>query len=143
MGGFRDDTFVIGKVARLAPVKNQCLVVEGRGTNRHADFTLFSWVTGHHALSSKVFREDNWGLNPEVHFAGEVVSRINLNQFFNISVLCSLSRRIPKFFDRGFGGGKTCCSHTPLAALQTWLRKVSQGCSCLRIDPTQLAAALT
>src|SRR6516162_5133521 len=101
--GVPQGAFLIGMVARLAPVKNhammlhalQCLddavhlVLIGAGPSRRA---LEDLATDLH-------------IERRVHFAGQLVEAENLHQFFDASVLCSRSEGFPNVVIEALAAG--------------------------------------
>jgi len=101
--GVPQGAFLIGMVARLAPVKNhammlhalQCLddavhlVLIGAGPSRRA---LEDLATDLH-------------IERRVHFAGQLVEAENLHQFFDASVLCSRSEGFPNAIIEALAAG--------------------------------------
>jgi glycosyltransferase involved in cell wall biosynthesis len=91
--GVPPDAFVIGTVARLAPVKNQAMLL--RALARLGD--------QHHLVligegSSRAALEElarTLHVDSRVHFTGELLEPTNLHQFFDVSVLCSRSEGFP------------------------------------------------
>jgi glycosyltransferase involved in cell wall biosynthesis len=91
--GIPDGVFVIGIVARLSPVKNHVLLL--RAVAR-LDKRFHLAVLGDGPLRARLEElARQYGIESRVHFAGEVVAPYNLHQFFDVSVLCSLSEGFP------------------------------------------------
>ena len=91
--GLPDEAFAIGIVARLSPVKNHVLLLRAVA-QLDARFHLIVIGDG----PSRAGLEElaaRLGIESRVHFAGEVVAPYNLHQFFDVSVLCSLSEGFP------------------------------------------------
>ena len=91
--GVPPDAFVIGTVARLAPVKNHALVL--RALPR-LDEDVHLVLVGE-GPSRRALEELTKELHVErrVHFTGQLVETENLHQFFDVSVLCSRSEGFP------------------------------------------------
>ena len=137
--GVPDDTFVIGKVARLAPVKNHALLLRA-AAQLDTRFHLVLVGDGSSRAELKGLSRQ-LGIESRVHFAGEVVSRINLNQFFNISVLCSLSEGFPNSLIEALAAGRPVVA-TPVGGVTDVVAEGVTGLLVPPDDPTQLAAAL-
>jgi glycosyltransferase involved in cell wall biosynthesis len=91
--GLPDGTFAIGIVARLSPVKNHVLLFRAMA-QLDARFHLVVVGDGPSRANLEQLARQ-MGIGSRVHFAGEVVSPHNLHQFFDVSVLCSLSEGFP------------------------------------------------
>ena len=137
--GIPDDAFAIGIVARLAPVKNHeqllsaleqlpprfHLVLVGDGPSRY-ELTQ---------LARRLNIEDR------THFAGEMMSPLNLHQFFDVSVLCSLNEGFPNSVIEAMAAARPIVS-TPVGGV---LDVVADGVTGIMVqigNPDQLAAAL-
>jgi glycosyltransferase involved in cell wall biosynthesis len=85
--------FVIGAVARLAPVKNHAMLLRAMP---HLDEDVHLVLIGagplRHALEDLA---RDLHVEPRVHFTGQLVEAENLHQFFDVSVLCSRSEGFP------------------------------------------------
>lgn len=91
--GLPDDAFVIGTVARLAPVKNLDLLLKATAL---LDPRFHVILIGDGASRFELGQlAQHLGIESRVHFVGEVISPLNLHQFFDVSVLCSLSEGFP------------------------------------------------
>ena len=91
--GVPPQAFVVGTVARLAPVKNHAMLLHALpylGDDVHAVFVGDGPSRG--GLEELAGR---LGVTPRVHFTGQVVGPTNLHQFFDVSVLCSRSEGSP------------------------------------------------
>jgi len=91
--GIPQGAFVVGIVARLAPVKNHEMLIRAIarcGTDVHA--VLVGSGPSEAALRGLVAE---LGVVDRVHFAGEIRSQTNLHGFFDVSVLCSRSEGFP------------------------------------------------
>ena len=85
--------FVIGIVARLSPVKNHELLL---GAMAQLDCRFHLLIVGDGPTRGKLEElAQQLRIAHRVHFAGEVISHRNLHQFFDVSVLCSLSEGFP------------------------------------------------
>jgi glycosyltransferase involved in cell wall biosynthesis len=91
--GIPDGAFVVGIVARLAPVKNHALLfraVQAMGDDTH----LVLIGDGGERRSLQILAEE-LGIAARVHFLGTIVSADNTHQYFDVSVLCSRSEGFP------------------------------------------------
>jgi glycosyltransferase involved in cell wall biosynthesis len=88
-----DRAFVIGIIARLSPVKNHVLLLRAIA---QLDSRFHLVIVGDGPCRDELReRAKQLRIEARVHFAGEVVSPYNLHQFFDVSVLCSLSEGFP------------------------------------------------
>ncbi|MEO8464692.1 MAG: glycosyltransferase [Gammaproteobacteria bacterium] len=91
--GVPKGAFVVGSVARLAPIKNHALLIGAVATlATHCHLVLVGDGPSRGELQRLV---DMFGINARVHFVGAVLGRTNWNQFFDVSVLCSTSEAFP------------------------------------------------
>lgn len=91
--GVPPEAFVVGTVARLAPVKNHAMLLRALA-RLPAD--VHAVLVG--AGPSRSALEDlarSLQIAPRVHFTGELIETANLHQFFDASVLCSRSEGFP------------------------------------------------
>ena len=87
------ESFVVGIVARLAPVKNHGLLLRAvakLGPNVH-----LAIVGGGPSRDALVALAQECGISSRVHFIGEIHGPMNLHNFFDVTVLCSLSEGFP------------------------------------------------
>lgn len=91
--GVPDDAFLIGTVARLVPVKNHKLLLQAAG-QLEEDVHIVLVGDGSERLALERLARD-LGIQSRVHFPGQVISAVNLHQFMDVSVLCSLSEGFP------------------------------------------------
>lgn len=91
--GLPDDAFVIGTVARLAPVKNLDLLLKATALLDSRFHVILIGDGTSRAELEQLAR--HLRIESRVHFVGEVISPLNLHQFFDVSVLCSLSEGFP------------------------------------------------
>ena len=91
--GVPDDAFAIGIVARLAPVKNHALLL--MAVEQLAPRFHLVLVGDGPSRSELSLLTHQLNIEHRVHFAGEVISPLNLHQFFDASVLCSLNEGFP------------------------------------------------
>ncbi len=88
-----DEAFVIGIMARLSPVKNHVLLLRAMAQlNSRFHLIIIGDGPSRPELEELARRLQ---IGSRVHFLGELVSPLNLHQFFDVSVLCSLSEGFP------------------------------------------------
>jgi glycosyltransferase involved in cell wall biosynthesis len=90
--GIPEGAFVAGVVARLAPVKNHEMLL--RAAQRLDDFHVVLVGDGPARAALEALARE-LGIQPRVHFIGQLVSPISLHQFFDVSVLCSRNEGFP------------------------------------------------
>ena len=101
--GVPQGAFLIGTVARLAPVKNHAMVLRAL---RHLDEDVHLVLVG--AGPSRRELEElarELHVDRRVHFTGELVEADNLQQFFDVSVLCSRSEGFPNAIIEALAAG--------------------------------------
>lgn len=91
--GIPDGAFVVGTVARLVPVKNHALLLQAARL-LDPDVHIVLVGDGPERVHLEQLARD-LEIQPRVHFAGEVISPVNLHQLLDVSVLCSLSEGFP------------------------------------------------
>jgi glycosyltransferase involved in cell wall biosynthesis len=91
--GLPDDAFVVGCVARLSPVKNHAMLLRAVAS-LSSRFHVVLIGDGPSRTELELLAT-NLGISSRVHFIGEVLSTINLHQFFDVSALCSNSEGFP------------------------------------------------
>jgi L-malate glycosyltransferase len=91
--GIPPDAFLVGSVARLAPVKNHQMLLRAlSGSDPRVHVVLIGDGSARAALAALAAE---LGINARVHFAGEMLAPYNLHQFLDVSVLCSRSEGFP------------------------------------------------
>ena len=91
--GLPPAAFVVGTVARLAPVKNLGMLIRAL-----ADLgpSIHAVLIGSGPSETELRRlADELGVSARVRFAGEIRSTGNLHSYFDLSVLCSRSEGFP------------------------------------------------
>ncbi len=91
--GVPPEAYVVGIVARLAAVKNHAMLL--RAIQGLADDTHLVVVGEGPELQRLQLLAHELNVASRVHFAGTIVSSINLHWNFEVSVLCSLSEGFP------------------------------------------------
>lgn len=91
--GIPEECFVVGIVARLVAVKNHGLLLRAL---RQLDDGVHAVVVGDGPeRASLEALAGGLGIQSRVHFLGQVISPVNVHQFFDVSVLCSESEGFP------------------------------------------------
>jgi glycosyltransferase involved in cell wall biosynthesis len=138
-GGVPDGAFAIGIVARLARVKNHALLLEA-AAQLDARFHLV--LIGEGPLRSELEAQARQsGIAPRVHFVGEVVSPRNLHQYFDASVLCSVSEGFPNSLIEAMAAARPVVA-TPVGGVTDAVTDGVTGILVPLGDPTSLAEAL-
>lgn len=137
--GLPDGAFAIGIVARLSPVKNHVLLFRAMA-QLASRFHLIVIGDG----PSRAELEEHarqMRIESRVHFAGEVISPLNLHQFFDVSVLCSLSEGFPNSVIEAMAAAKPVVA-TPVGGVTDVVAHGVTGILVPFDDPTPLADAL-
>jgi glycosyltransferase involved in cell wall biosynthesis len=133
--GIPPGAFVLGTVARLAPVKNHILLLNAMAL-LPADIRLVLIGDGPSRDSLKRAAAAQ-GVLDRVHFAGELVTPVNLHQFFDVSILCSLSEGFPNSIIEAMAAARPVIA-TPVGGV---LDVVEEGVTGL-LSPSNDAAAM-
>ena len=91
--GIADDAFLVGTVARLAPVKNHAMLLRALARLPADVHAVLIGEGASRAALEDLARELQ--IESRVHFAGQLLEPGNLHQFFDASVLCSHSEGFP------------------------------------------------
>jgi len=137
--GVPDGAFAVGIVARLSPVKNHAVLFKAVA-QLDARFHLVVIGDG----PSRASLEDlarRLGVDPRVHFTGEVVSPHNLHQFLDISVLCSLSEGFPNSLIEAMAAARPVVA-TPVGGVTDAVTHGVTGILVPVDDPAPLVDAL-
>jgi glycosyltransferase involved in cell wall biosynthesis len=137
--GVPDGAFAVGIVARLSPVKNHAVLLKAVA-QLDARFHLVVIGDG----PSRAGLEDlarRLGVDPRVHFTGEVVSPHNLHQFLDISVLCSLSEGFPNSLIEAMAAARPVVA-TPVGGVTDAVTHGVTGILVPVDDPAPLVDAL-
>lgn len=102
--GLPDGAFAIGIVARLRPVKNHALLLRA-AAQLDSRFHLVLIGDGPSRAELEELAR-HLCIESRVHFAGEVISPLNLHQFLDVSVLCSLSEGFPNSVIEAMAAGR-------------------------------------
>jgi glycosyltransferase involved in cell wall biosynthesis len=137
--GVPDGAFAVGVVARLSPVKNHGLLLRALA-RLDARFHLVVIGDGpSRAELAELARRLE--IAPRVHFAGEVIADRNLHQFFDVSVLCSLSEGFPNSVIEAMAAAKPVVA-TPVGGVADAVTHGVTGILVPVDDPGRLADAL-
>jgi glycosyltransferase involved in cell wall biosynthesis len=101
--GVPADAFVVGTVARLAPVKNQAMLL--RALPSLADDVHLVLIGDGPSRRELEDLARTLRVVPRVHFVGELLETVNLHQFFDVSVLCSRSEGFPNSIIEALAAG--------------------------------------
>jgi glycosyltransferase involved in cell wall biosynthesis len=137
--GVPQDAFVIGSVARLAPVKNHALALRAlQRLDEDVHLVLIGEGPSRRALEelAKELHVDR-----RVHFTGQLVETENLHQFFDVSVLCSRSEGFPNTVIEALAAGCPVVA-TPVGGVPEVIIERQTG-SLVPVDqPDALAASV-
>ena len=137
--GLADHTFTVGMVARLVPVKNHVLLLRAAALlDSRFQFVLVG------DGSSRTYLQQmsrQLGIDARVHFVGEVLSEQNLHQFFDVSVLCSLSEGFPNSILEAMASARPVVA-TAVGGIPEVVVDQVTGILISTEDPSKLASAL-
>jgi glycosyltransferase involved in cell wall biosynthesis len=137
--GIPDGAFVIGIVARLSPVKNHIFLLRAVA---QLDPRFHLVVIGDGPSRAELGEYTRqMGIEFRVHFTGEMVSPHNLHQFFDVSVLCSLSEGFPNSVIEAMAAAKPVVA-TPVGGVTDAITHDVTGILVPIGDPALLADAL-
>jgi glycosyltransferase involved in cell wall biosynthesis len=137
--GIPAGAFVLGMVARLVPVKNHALLLDALAL-LPADVRLVLVGDGP-SRGSLEQAATALGVIDRVHFAGELVTPINLHQFFDVSVLCSLSEGFPNSIIEAMAAARPVVA-TPVGGVLDVVEEGLTGLLRPSNDPAAMAAAI-
>jgi L-malate glycosyltransferase len=137
--GIPPGAFVIGTVARLAPVKNHAMMLQAlRLLDEDVHLVLIGDGPSRRALE-ELARELQ--VDRRVHFRGQLVATDNLHQFFDVSVLCSRSEGFPNAVIEALAAGCPVVA-TPVGGVPEIIVDRQTGLLVPVDHPTALAATL-
>jgi glycosyltransferase involved in cell wall biosynthesis len=137
--GIPQGAFVIGTVARLAPVKNHALVLRAlQRLEEDVHLVLIGEGPSRRALE-QLARELH--VDRRVHFMGQLVETENLHQFFDVSVLCSQSEGFPNAVIEALAAGCPVVA-TPVGGVPEVISERQTGLLVPVDQPDALAASL-
>jgi glycosyltransferase involved in cell wall biosynthesis len=137
--GIPADGFVLGTVARLAPVKNHVLLLNAMAL-LPAEIHLVLVGDGP-SRGSLEQAAAALGVLDRVHFAGELVTPVNLHQFFDVSVLCSLSEGFPNSIIEAMAASRPVIA-TPVGGVLDVVQEEVTGLLRPSDDPVAMAEAI-
>jgi glycosyltransferase involved in cell wall biosynthesis len=137
--GVPQGAFVIGTVARLAPVKNHAMVLRAlQGLDEDVHLVLIGAGPSQRALE-ELARELH--VDRRVHFTGQLVEAENLHQFFDVSVLCSRSEGFPNAVIEALAAGCPVVA-TPVGGVPEVISDRQTGLLVPVDQPDALAASV-
>lgn len=102
--GIPRNGFVVGIVARLSPVKNHEVLIRAVS---QTDANVFLVIVGDGPERERLqVLADSCKISSRTIFLGEIVSRENLHQYFDLSVLCSKSEGFPNSIIEAMAAGR-------------------------------------
>ena len=131
--------FVIGTVARLAPVKNHALVLRAlQRLDEDVHLVLIGEGPSRRALEELARKLH---VDRRVHFTGQLVETENLHQFFDVSVLCSRSEGFPNAVIEALAAGCPVVA-TPVGGVPEVIIERQTGLLVPIDQPDALAASV-
>jgi glycosyltransferase involved in cell wall biosynthesis len=116
--------YVIGCVSRLAPVKNHQLLIRALVTLPQVFHLVLIGDGPVRSDLESLARE--LGVATRVHFAGEVLSKRNLHQFFEVSLLVSRSEGFPNTVVEALAARRPVVA-TPVGGIPDLIKHESTG----------------
>jgi glycosyltransferase involved in cell wall biosynthesis len=137
--GIPPGAFVIGTVARLAPVKNHAMVMRAlQLLDEDVHLVLIGAGPSRRALEELA---TDLHVQRRVHFAGQVVESENQHQFFDVSVLCSRSEGFPNAVIEALAAGCPVVA-TPVGGIPEVISDRQTGLLVPVDQPDALAASV-
>jgi glycosyltransferase involved in cell wall biosynthesis len=137
--GVPQGAFVIGTVARLAPVKNHALLLRAlQRLDEDVHLVLIGDGPSRHGLEALA---KELHIDRRVHFAGLLVETENLHQFFDVSVLCSRSEGFPNAVIEALAAGCPVIA-TPVGGVPEVIIERQTGLLVPVDEPDALAASV-
>jgi len=137
--GVPQGAFVIGTVARLAPVKNHAMVLRAlQRLDEDVHLVLIGEGPSRYALE-ELAKELH--IARRVHFTGQLVATENLHQFFDVSVLCSRSEGFPNAVIEALAAGCPVVA-TPVGGVPEVIIERQTGLLVPVDQPDALAASV-
>ena len=137
--GIPEGAFVIGTVARLAPVKNHAVALRAlQRLTEDVHLVLIGDGPSRRALEdlAKELQVDR-----RVHFTGQLIGTENLHQFFDVSVLCSRSEGFPNAVIEALAAGCPVIA-TPVGGVPEVIIERQTGLLVPVDQPDALAASV-
>ena len=137
--GVAQGAFVIGTVARLAPVKNHALALHAlQRLDEDVHLVLIGEGPSRRALEELA---KQLHVERRVHFTGQLVEAENLHQFFDVSVLCSRSEGFPNAVIEALAAGCPVVA-TPVGGVPEVIIERQTGLLVPVDQPEALAASV-
>jgi glycosyltransferase involved in cell wall biosynthesis len=137
--GVPQDAFVIGMVARLAPVKNHAMVLRAlQRLDEDVHLVLIGAGPSRRALEELAGKLH---VDRRVHFTGQLVEAENLHQFFEVSVLCSRTEGFPNAVIEALAAGCPVIA-TPVGGVPEVISDRQTGLLVAVDRPDALAASV-
>src|SRR3984885_4216402 len=137
--GVPQGAFVIGIVARLAPVKNHAMMMRAlQRLDEDVHLVLIGAGPSRRALEELA---GELHVDRRVHFTGQLVEEENLHQFFDVSVLCSRSEGFPNAVIEALTAGCPVVA-TPVGGLPEVISERQTGLLVPVDQPDALAASV-
>lgn len=137
--GVPPSAFLVGAVARLAPVKNHELLL--RALAVLGDDVHLVLIGDGPSRGALEYLAATLNISPRVHFTGQLVEPMNLHQFFDVTVLCSRSEGFPNSVIEALAA---CCPviATPVGGVPEVIVNRRTGLLVPVDEPETLAACL-
>lgn len=137
--GVPGDAFVVGIVARLSSVKNHALLLNAIAKLEPRFHAVLIGDGPSRADLESLARQLN--IASRVHFVGELVTTQNLHQYFDVSVLCSLSEGFPNSLIEGMAAARAVVA-TPVGGVTDAVTDGVNGILVSVDEPILLARTL-
>ena len=137
--GVPANSFLVGIVAHLRPVKNHAALIRAMASVR-PDIHLA--VIGDGTLRTElVALASELGITSRVHFVGEILEPRNLHQYFDVSVLCSSGEGFPNSLIEAMAAARPIVA-TPVGGVIDAVSDGVNGIFVKKNSPDEIAAAL-
>jgi L-malate glycosyltransferase len=137
--GVPQRAFLVGTVARLAPVKNQTMLLRALPyLEKDVHVVLIGEGPSRHALENLA---RDLQIDARVHFTGQLHEQTNLHQFLDVSVLCSRSEGFPNSVIEALAAGCPVVA-TPVGGVPEVIVHHRTGLLVALDEPHALAASL-
>jgi len=137
--GVPQDAFLIGAVARLAPVKNHAMLL--RALPRLDEDVHLVFIGEGPSRRALEHLASELHVGSRVHFTGQLVEAENLHQFFDVSALCSRSEGFPNAVIEALAAGCPVVA-TPVGGVPEIIVDRQTGLLVPVDQPDALAASL-
>jgi glycosyltransferase involved in cell wall biosynthesis len=137
--GVPQGAFLVGAVARLAPVKNQAILLRALPYLKNdVHVVLIGEGPSRRALENLA---RDLQVSSRVHFTGQLLEATNLHQFLDVSVLCSRSEGFPNAVIEALAAGCPVVA-TPVGGVPEVIVDRRTGLLVPVDEPDALAASL-